>query len=177
MAIGYEGAPVTQVLSVIILAFSLFLRSYHDALLFDYNRVLQGQVLRLLCSQFIFANTAQTFVGLSLMYVCRQFERQLGSRKFGAFTFLLILLPLDDLTLSIGPLRNLRILSTPLLLALTHIYFHCWYYSMRMYPRVRHQNMSFWGYHYQTRHGRTSSGRSCFSMTWKKVLDLRLSAF
>ena len=101
MAIGYEGAPVTQVLSVIILAFSLFLRSYHDALLFVYNQVLQGQVLRLLCSQFIFANIAQTFVGLSMMYVCRQFERQLGSRKFGAFTFLSFFLSMV-MTLSMG---------------------------------------------------------------------------
>lgn len=88
MVFNWEGAPVTQVLGLVMVIFSLLLRSYHTSMAFDLGLVLKGEVQRLVCSQLIFENITQTFVGLSLIYVCRQFERQLGSRKFGAFTFL-----------------------------------------------------------------------------------------
>jgi len=31
---------------------------------------------------------AQTLIGMLILYICRQFERQLGSRKYGSFVFL-----------------------------------------------------------------------------------------
>jgi hypothetical protein len=31
---------------------------------------------------------AETFIGLLILYICRHFERQLGSRKYGSFVFL-----------------------------------------------------------------------------------------
>ena len=88
MTIGYQSAPVTQILSVVITLLSLF-RTYHDNWAFDLDLVLKGRGLhRVVMSQMVFTNVSQCMVGLSLLYVCRQFERQLGSRKFGAFAFL-----------------------------------------------------------------------------------------
>lgn len=40
---------------------------------------------RIATSFLVFQNGAQTIVGLILLYTCRQFERQMGSKKFGAF--------------------------------------------------------------------------------------------
>ena len=54
-------------------------------LIADIYRLLEGQVWKLPASFFIFQNSAQMIVGLILLYTCRQFERQMGSRKFGAF--------------------------------------------------------------------------------------------
>ncbi len=51
----------------------------------DLFHVLHGEVWRLITSFFVFQNSAQTIVGLILLYTCRQFERQMGSKKFGAF--------------------------------------------------------------------------------------------
>lgn len=51
----------------------------------DLYRLLHGEVWRLLSSFFVFQSSAQAIVGLILLYTCRQFERQMGSRKFGAF--------------------------------------------------------------------------------------------
>jgi hypothetical protein len=73
---------------MLVFILSIALRGHHSSMVFDFNMVMSGQFQRLLLSQFIFTNTAQTLVGISLLYVCRQFERQLGSRKFGAFTFI-----------------------------------------------------------------------------------------
>lgn len=86
--LGYESAPVTQLMSLLILSMSIFLRKFHEDWAFDLEAVSKGNLHRLVTSQLVFTSVAQTMVGLSLLYVCRQFERQLGSRKFGAFTFL-----------------------------------------------------------------------------------------
>ncbi len=53
----------------------------------DLERVMNGELWRIFSSQIIFRNKAQAVVGLILLYTCRQFERQMGSRKFGAFLF------------------------------------------------------------------------------------------
>jgi membrane associated rhomboid family serine protease len=62
-------------------------RSWYLRLLFlaDLFHLLHGEVWRLVTSFFVFQNSAQTIVGLILLYTCRQFERQMGSKKFGAF--------------------------------------------------------------------------------------------
>lgn len=46
---------------------------------------MNGEFWRLVTSQIVFRSKAQAVVGLILLYTCRQFERQMGSRKFGAF--------------------------------------------------------------------------------------------
>lgn len=69
---------------------------------------MQGELWRLASSQIIFRNKAQAIVGLILLYTCRQFERQMGSRKFGAFllfsltTSILSLLGLIVIFASVG---------------------------------------------------------------------------
>jgi membrane associated rhomboid family serine protease len=86
--LGYQSAPVTQLMSLLILSMSIFLKSFHEGWSFELEAINKGNLHRLVTSQLVFTSVAQTMVGLSLLYVCRQFERQLGSRKFGAFTFL-----------------------------------------------------------------------------------------
>ena len=54
----------------------------------DIQRLYNYEVWRLFTSQCIFSNMAQTFIGMLLLYICRQIERQFGSRKYGGFVVL-----------------------------------------------------------------------------------------
>jgi len=83
MASGFENAPIVRMVSVTVFIMSTALRSSNVAL--DMYRIMQGDWWRLFTSFFVFQNTAQAIVGLIILYSCRQFERQMGSRKFGAF--------------------------------------------------------------------------------------------
>ena len=51
----------------------------------DLFRLVRGEIWRLVTSFLVFPNIAQLSVGMILLYTCRQFERQMGSKKFGAF--------------------------------------------------------------------------------------------
>lgn len=52
----------------------------------DLEAIMAGQLSRLFWSKLIFDNMGQVFVSVLLLYSCsRPLERQLGSRKFGAF--------------------------------------------------------------------------------------------
>jgi membrane associated rhomboid family serine protease len=51
----------------------------------DLYGLMHGQLWRVVTSFLVFQNSAQIIVGLILLYTCRQFERQMGSKKFGAF--------------------------------------------------------------------------------------------
>ena len=82
-----ENAPITLILTAAILIESLTLGSSSIVSL-DLSGLYRWEIWRLFSSQCVFSNMAQTFIGLLLIYICRQFERQLGSRKFGAFVFL-----------------------------------------------------------------------------------------
>ena len=87
MSIGYENTPIIQLLSGLTLLCGWFFGSSDIAVL-DLFKLGQGQISRLFFSQIIFENTAETVVGLLLLYMFRQFERQMGTRKFGFFVFL-----------------------------------------------------------------------------------------
>ena len=54
----------------------------------NFQKLSQGEIWRLATSHFIFSHTAQVLVGIILLYTCREFERQMGSRKFSAFLLL-----------------------------------------------------------------------------------------
>ena len=82
-----ENAPITLILTAAILIESLTLGS-SSVVSLDLSGLYRWEIWRLFSSQCVFSNMAQTFIGLLLIYICRQFERQLGSRKFGAFVFL-----------------------------------------------------------------------------------------
>jgi hypothetical protein len=92
MSIGFENAPSTQVIFILVMVFSVFVdKSVLVGL--GYPAMLGfGELYRLLTSQFCFESTAETFVGLLLLYMMRIFERHLGPRKFGAFIVLTLLL-------------------------------------------------------------------------------------
>ena len=87
MSMGYENAPIIQVVS----AFTILLGWFHGSSnisSLDLFKLGKGEFWRLLLSQLIFENTAETVVGLMLLYIFRQFERQMGTRKFGFFVFM-----------------------------------------------------------------------------------------
>ena len=92
MSFGFENAPSTQVIFILVMVFSVFVdKSVLVGL--GYPTMLGfGELYRLLTSQFCFESTAETFVGLLLLYMMRIFERHLGPRKFGAFIVLTLLL-------------------------------------------------------------------------------------
>ena len=101
MNVGYENAPVVQSLSILTLILS-YAMTDHSQIDLNSNSLFTHpiQIFRLFTSQLVFRNKAQAIVGLILLYSCRDFERQMGSKKFGAFLSfsfflsLLLLLPL-----------------------------------------------------------------------------------
>lgn len=60
----------------------------------DLTNIMNGQVWRLFTSQLVFENMAQGLIGTIILYTTRQFERQLGVRKYAAFTVISYLLSL-----------------------------------------------------------------------------------
>jgi membrane associated rhomboid family serine protease len=92
MSFGFENAPTTQVISILVMIFSVFV---DKSLLVGagFPAMLGfGELYRLFTSQFCFESSAETFVGLLLLYIMRKFERDLGPRKFGAFIVLTLIL-------------------------------------------------------------------------------------
>jgi membrane associated rhomboid family serine protease len=53
--------------------------------LIDMRKISNGNVAGIFLSQFAFTSTFELIVALILIYSCRLFEHQMGSRKFGAF--------------------------------------------------------------------------------------------
>jgi len=74
----------------------------------DIIKILHGEVSRLFLSQFIYGSIVEGIVGTIILFSCRQFERQMGSRKYGAFLFLcwilftLLSIAVSTLLISIG---------------------------------------------------------------------------
>lgn len=85
MARLYEGCVLIQLVSLSALLGMVFMKNPDGLLSFSVARILSGEVYRLFFSSFIFGDMGQTFYGLILLYSCRQFERLMGLRKFGAF--------------------------------------------------------------------------------------------
>jgi hypothetical protein len=55
----------------------------------DLNAIMGGQYSRLFLSKTVFDTMGQAFVALLMFYSFRQLERQIGSKKFGAFVVLM----------------------------------------------------------------------------------------
>jgi len=51
----------------------------------DLYKVIHGEIWRLITTHLVFRNPAQLIVGLMVLYSLRGFERQMGSKKFGAY--------------------------------------------------------------------------------------------
>jgi hypothetical protein len=87
MSSGFDQTPTTKVISCFVLLSGVFLGT-NERIGFNLNSLFNGNIIEILLSQIVFRNMAQTFVGLILLYTCRQFERQLGMKKFGRFALL-----------------------------------------------------------------------------------------
>mmetsp|Transcript_7250 Transcript_7250/g.7334 ORF Transcript_7250/g.7334 Transcript_7250/m.7334 type:complete len:288 (+) Transcript_7250:368-1231(+) len=87
MSIGYENTPITQIISALILILGWLFGSSKFITL-ELFKLGELQLWRIITSQLIFENLAQTAVGLMLLYSFRQFERQMGSKKFAFFVFI-----------------------------------------------------------------------------------------
>lgn len=102
--VAYENAPIVQSLSILTIILS-YTMSSSSSIYLDAEMTFEHiQLWRVVTSQLIFRNTMQAIVGLILLYSCREFERQMGSKKFAAFLvfsyFATIILLLSITTLS-----------------------------------------------------------------------------
>ena len=87
---GFYGAPVSKALAMLSVGCSVGLVAL-DAkpqALLTFTQLERLQWWRLLTVNVAFAGNAEIIVGAMLLYTCRSVERQLGSRKFGAFVAL-----------------------------------------------------------------------------------------
>lgn len=96
MTTGFENTPIIQLISANILLFGWFFSS-SQIISLELFKLGEGQLWRLLSSQFVFENLAQTVVGLILLYTFRQFERQMGTKKFSFFVFFSFIVSLFNL--------------------------------------------------------------------------------
>jgi len=86
----FVHAPITKSIIFItgflsVLANSLNLR---QTLELDKEGLSKFELWRLITSRFLFLGTSEIICGLILLYMFRIFERQMGSRKYGAFVVL-----------------------------------------------------------------------------------------
>lgn len=86
MTSGFENCPISLGLSVIVTTATLFRgNSAPGRYGIDTSALLGGNISRLFTGHFCFSSVPQMFIGVMLLYTMRQFERQLGPRKFAAF--------------------------------------------------------------------------------------------
>lgn len=89
MAAGFEHAPITKTLCILSAALTLLLlrrdNRPNNSLALDIKYLFKGELWRIFTSPLSFNSMPHLVIGLMLMYSFRQFERQLGTRKFGAF--------------------------------------------------------------------------------------------
>mmetsp|Transcript_31849 Transcript_31849/g.101328 ORF Transcript_31849/g.101328 Transcript_31849/m.101328 type:complete len:229 (+) Transcript_31849:17-703(+) len=85
---GFFNAPVSKGLLLVTVG-STVLAQLTSARQASYQLTLAGlyggQLWRFITSQLAFGTPSELIVGLMLSYMARTFERQMGSRKFGAF--------------------------------------------------------------------------------------------
>ena len=101
MAAGFENAPLTQFISIVTAVLTIYINRYgHIDSISEYFGInvkkifFDNEYWRLLTSQFIYSHIGQLVISLIILYTCRQFERQMGTKKFGGFTMLSLLFSL-----------------------------------------------------------------------------------
>jgi hypothetical protein len=93
---GFENTPISQLALAITLLSTFFVGNSIQHLSFDTNRIVNnGEYYRLLTSHIFFTSVPQSIIAAILMHQFRQFERQMGSRKFA--TCLLVVLVLSTI--------------------------------------------------------------------------------
>jgi membrane associated rhomboid family serine protease len=122
---GLENTPITLTVSLLTVIFTALSRStrtielgicenlwyiyeYLNFCFQDVSQLLSGEFSRLFFSNLIYSSVAESLAGALVLFSFRQFERQMGSRKYGAFVFLcwivatLLSLAFSTIGLSIG---------------------------------------------------------------------------
>lgn len=117
MATGFEHAPITKSLCILAGAVTILLLNEkpNHALTLDLKQLFKGELWRIILSPFGFYSMPHLVIGLMLMYSFRQFERQLGSRKFGSFVAisLVISILIQLAIVVIGKGCGIEIVPTP----------------------------------------------------------------
>jgi len=75
MSIGYENATIIKIITLLVLILTLSFSSSYISLSFNINKIIHGEIYRLITSHLVFSSMASAFVGLLLLYSCRHFER------------------------------------------------------------------------------------------------------
>ena len=89
MSAYFDHAPISSYVFLMTLVSMLMGSSTsHSHIALDLSNIYNGEVYRIALSPLFFLDTPQVIVGLILIYTLRQLERQMGSRKFGAFVLL-----------------------------------------------------------------------------------------
>lgn len=80
-----ENAPVSLTLSLITAIAAMLYSGHPGRYALDLDKILSGQLSRILSSFFVFSSPSQAFLATLMLYSYRLFERQLGSSKYAAF--------------------------------------------------------------------------------------------
>lgn len=88
-AAWFQGAPVTKAIAIstAIIYVVAEMNKWHDALIFDTTKIFDhAQFYRIFVCNLTFASMGELIFGLvALCPLMRRFEREMGSRRFGAF--------------------------------------------------------------------------------------------
>ncbi|EED91735.1 predicted protein [Thalassiosira pseudonana CCMP1335] len=88
-AVWFLGAPVSKAIAASTAAIYVLaeMNKWHEALVFDTSKIFdQAQFYRIFVCNLTFASIGELVFGLlALCPLMRRFEREMGSRKFGAF--------------------------------------------------------------------------------------------
>lgn len=149
MSSYFDSAPLSQVVFLITLSSMVIgdQRDAHNHSIFalDLNNVYKGEFHRIFLSPLFFRSTPQIVVGLILIYTTRQFERQMGTRKYSAFVFLSFII---SLFLQIAFLVTFQSMGVDFSLAPGPFYYifsslPFFYYHI---PKLRPSNYSIMGF-------------------------------
>lgn len=107
---GFVHAPVTKVVVALVVLFTVFgsIIGSQTRLTLRLNHITKSyQFWRFITHNLVFTTPGELLFGVVLLYFFRQFERQLGSSRFTAFT--LITAAFHTVFLSVAQLARLRL--------------------------------------------------------------------
>jgi len=87
MSLGFDNAPFSLVVLSLVGLIGMFKSSsgYGVVRGIDINTIYNGDIWRFLTANLYFSSAPQFVVGIFLIYTFRNFERQMGTKKFAAF--------------------------------------------------------------------------------------------
>ncbi len=141
---GFSGAPLTRVLTGLVLLMSVFLgggKGGEEEYSLTFGGLSNGQVWRYISGPLIFETMPETLIGLIVIYTCSTFEKQMGLRKFGAFVCIVYVINLIIQTILLVSITDYTPRSGPYFL----IFALLRYYHAHI-PKVRGQMFTVFNY-------------------------------